>query len=82
MDRISKLLARIPEKHKLQVLVALDCLADARCRATLMAEKLGGTQALYRVRVGKYRIIFHIDALDRAIVDEVRPRNERTYRGI
>ncbi len=82
MDRIDKLLSRIPEKHKLQVLATLDCLADLHCRKTLRAEKLGGSRALYRVRTGRYRIMFHIDERDRAIVDDIRPRNERTYRGL
>lgn len=82
MDRITKLLSRIPEKHRRQVFEALACLADSRCRETLRAEKLGGSRALYRVRVGKYRIIFHIDEQGFAIVDDLRPRNERTYRGV
>ena len=82
MDRIDKLLSRIPEKHKLHVLATLDCLADSRCRETLRTEKLGGSKALYRVRTGRYRIIFHTDERNRAIVDDIRPRNERTYRGV
>ena len=82
MDRIDKLLSRIPEKHQRQVLAVLDCLADSHCRETLRAEKLGGSRALYRIRTGRYRIIFHIDEHDRAIVDDLRPRHERTYRAL
>lgn len=82
MDRITKLLSRIPEKHRRQVLEALACLADLHCRETLRPEKLGASRALYRVRVGRYRIIFHIDKQGFAIVDDLRQRNERTYRNV
>lgn len=82
MDRVDKLLSRIPRKHQLQVFEVLACLADAQCRETLRAEKLGGSKALYRVRTGRYRIIFHIDDHNRAIVSDVRPRNEGTYRDV
>ena len=82
MDSIDKLLARIPKKHRRQIFQALDCLSDIECRETLRAEKLGGTTAMYRIRVGRYRIIFHTDYDNHAIVDDIRPRNESTYRNI
>lgn len=82
MDRIDKLLARIPEKHRRQILEALECLTDPACRMTLRAEKLSGSKSLFRARVGRYRIMFHIDEQNYAIVDDIRPRNERTYRRI
>ncbi len=81
MDRIDKLLARIPQKHRRQVVEVLDCLCNVACRETLRAEKLSGS-LLERVRVGKYRIFFHIDEHSRAIVRDIRLRNENTYRGI
>lgn len=71
MDRIAKLLSRISEKHRRQVLTALDCLADLDCRDTLRPEKLGGSGSLYRLRAGRYRIIFHIDERNAAIVDDL-----------
>ena len=82
MDRIDKLLARIPKKHQQQILEALECLSDAVCRDTLRAEKLSGSKSLFRIRVGRYRIIFHIDEKNQVIVDTIRPRNEGTYRDI
>ena len=82
MDSIEKLLARIPKKHRLQVVEALECLSDLICRETLQAEKLSGSKSLYRARVGRYRILFHINDENQAIVDDIRPRNERTYRDI
>ncbi len=82
MDRITKFLTRIPQKDRLRVLETLDCLAESECRATLQPEKLGGSRFLYRVRIGRYRIIFHINEHNEAIVNEIRPRNERTYRDL
>ena len=82
MDRIDKLLTRIPKKHRRQVLDALDCLSDSACRLTLRAEKISGSNSLFKIRVGRYRIMFHIDGRNSAIVDDVRPRNESTYRRI
>lgn len=80
MDRIAKLLARVPQKHKRQILEALDCLADVICRQNLQAEKLKGPNLYSRIRVGRYRIIFYINERNEAIVDDIRPRNEGTYR--
>ena len=82
MDNISKLLARVPKKHRVQLLETLECLYDSACRQMLQVKKLMGGSSLLRVRAGQYRIIFHIDDQDRAIVDDIRPRNEGTYRDI
>ncbi len=81
MDRIDKLLAQIPQKHRRQILATLDCLSDPACRETLHAEKLSGS-SLRRVRVGQYRIFFCIDEQNYAIVRDIRLRNESTYRDI
>ena len=82
MDSIDKLLARILKKHRLQILEALDCLTDPSCRETLRAEKLTGSKTLYRARVGKYRIIFYINEHNQAIVTDIKPRNEGTYKNL
>lgn len=82
MDRIDKLLARIPKKHQVQIAEALDCLADPACRDTLRAERLSGSKSLFRARVGKYRILFHINEDNQAVVDDIRPRNEGTYKNL
>jgi mRNA-degrading endonuclease RelE of RelBE toxin-antitoxin system len=82
MDHVDKLLLRIPQKHRRQVADALDCLHDPSCRITLRAEKLSGSASLYRTRVGKYRIFFRIDEQNKAVVKDVRLRNESTYRDI
>jgi mRNA-degrading endonuclease RelE of RelBE toxin-antitoxin system len=82
MDSIDKLLVRIPKKHRLQLLEALEFLSDPSEREILKPEKLTGSKKLFRVRVGNYRIIFHTDERNCAIVDDIRLRNESTYRNL
>ena len=82
MDHIDKLLARVPKKHRLQILETLDCLIDPSCRQTLQAEKLTGGKSLYRARIGRYRIIFHINKENLVIVDKIALRNEDTYKNL
>jgi mRNA-degrading endonuclease RelE of RelBE toxin-antitoxin system len=82
MDHVDKLLARIPQKHRLQIVETLDCLHDPTCRETLRAEKLSGSESLYRVRVGRYRIFYRVNEQNQAIVKDIRLRNESTYRDI
>ena len=79
MDHIAKFLARIPKKHRLQLLEALEYLIDPYERTRLQPKKIVGSRGLFRIRVGKYRIIFHTDVQNRAIVDDIRIRNESTY---
>lgn len=81
MDRVAKLLARVPKKHKEQLLEIIKCLKDPFCRSTLRAEKLSGSSR-FRIRTGWYRIFFHIDKDGLAILDNVRLRNEKTYRDL
>lgn len=80
MERLEKLLRRVPPKHRVQILQAMYCLQDVACRSTLRPEKLSGS-SLYRIHVGRYRIIFNMTVTGIEIV-RVRLRNERTYRDI
>jgi mRNA-degrading endonuclease RelE of RelBE toxin-antitoxin system len=82
MDHIDKLLSKIPPKHRLQILEALECLAQIACRVTLSPQKLAGSRSLFRIRAGRYRILFHVNERDQAIVDDIRLRSEKTYRDL
>lgn len=81
MDDIRKLFARIPKKHRTQLLEILGRLLDPAQRAALRPEKLSNSSQV-RVRAGRYRIIFHVDTKGTVIIDEVRLRNENTYRDV
>jgi len=81
MEHLEKLLRRIQPKHRAQILNVLACLANEVCRQKLRPEKLSGVSTLFRIHVGRYRVIFTMDASKVELVD-VRLRNERTYRDI
>ncbi len=73
MDAITKLLRNMSRKDKERVLAALIEIQAG----TLSGSKLQGTDA-YRVRVGNFRIIYHLDSAT-PVIDAVRRRNEQTY---
>jgi mRNA-degrading endonuclease RelE of RelBE toxin-antitoxin system len=79
MDDIEKLLSKVPGKHRDQILLALACLYDEQCRAKLRIEKLKGHADRFRIRSGRYRIIFEMNITGIALRD-IRLRNEKTYR--
>ena len=41
--------------------------------------KLKGSN-FYKYRVGDFRIIYHLNEKDAVVIDDVRRRNEKTYR--
>jgi len=74
MDAIAKMLKKMTRKEKSRVLAALREVKDG----TLTGVKLTGKNE-YRIRVGNYRIIYHLEH-DTPVVDHVRRRNEKTYK--
>jgi mRNA-degrading endonuclease RelE of RelBE toxin-antitoxin system len=80
MDALAKLLKRSSLKDQVALVAALQAIRDADLRKNLDMKKLSGGE-FYRVRVGKFRIIFHFEN-SKASIDSVRFRNEKTYRGV
>ena len=78
MDALDKLLGRLHPKEQALLLLLLQEVKDNELRSTLQIKKLAGGK-YFRVRKRSFRIIFHYED-DRVIVDEVRLRNEKTYR--
>ncbi len=78
MKTYEKLLRKLSGKSRDLVIEAVD---------ELIAGNNGGfdvvklKENLYRTRVGSYRIFFHYEN-GRIVVDDIRRRNERTYRDI
>ena len=78
MKTYEKLLRKLSGKSRDLVIEAVD---------ELIAGNNGGfdvvklKENLYRTRVGSYRIFFHYEN-GRIVVDDIRRRNERTYREI
>ena len=79
MNETEKLLRKILQHERDVLLAAIDSLDIPHERALLMPVKLTSSKNMYRVRVGKFRIIFHLEN-NVAVVDAVRLRNEKTYK--
>lgn len=78
MNDIEKLLRRVSPHDKiilLETLHALECGETEKFRI----EKLSGND-FYKMRKGNFRFVFHYEN-EAIVVDTVRLRNEKTYRG-
>ena len=80
MNETEKFLRKITRQERDALLALIDPLDIKAERELLRPIKLKGSD-LYRVRKGKFRIIFHFEN-GKAVTDSVRFRNEKTYRGI
>jgi mRNA-degrading endonuclease RelE of RelBE toxin-antitoxin system len=74
MDVIKKLLKKISGGDKDRILQAMEQV----CKSELRGVKLSGKNQ-YRIRVGNYRIKYRVEG-GKQVVDEVRRRNEKTYK--
>ena len=79
MDKTQKLFNKMSPKQRDELLEIVDALGEKRTRDLLRPIKLKGTD-LYRVRNGRFRIIFHLTNTGEAIIDSIRMRNEKTYK--
>lgn len=78
MDKIQKLLARLTEKERQQILETIIALEAGKILNSNI-KKLRGHQNVYRVRAGKLRIIF-LNTEDEIKILEIARRNEKTYK--
>jgi len=74
MDSIKKLLKKISKSDKSRIFKVLESVREGELRGV----KLSGKNQ-YRIRVGHYRIKYSLKN-GRQIIDEVRRRNEKTYK--
>ncbi|MQM39674.1 hypothetical protein KBTX_03705 [wastewater metagenome] len=79
--RATKEAARLDAPDRRRVVTAVGGLADwPACRETLDVKALKGHAHQYRLRVGRYRVLFDVeDSLEVVSVERVRKRDERTY---
>jgi mRNA interferase RelE/StbE len=76
--RLSKIL---PEKAVLRIATAITALSDNPRPEG--ARKLAGSESIYRVRGGDFRILYYIDDKVRSVVIlRIRRRSEDTYDNI
>ncbi len=80
MDKLKKLLLQI-SKHDRQELQAIIFLIMKNDLTLLSIKKVSGYQNVFRVRSGRYRIIFKKEESVPRILD-IRLRNKNTYKNI
>ena len=79
MDKIEKLLRKISKSDRDRLLQIINLLLEGK-KAGLNIQKVKNTD-FYRLRSGRFRIIFHLQGKNKEIViDSVKLRNENTYR--
>jgi len=78
MDRIDKQLRAIPRGDRARIEQAIAALV-ARDFTGLDRRKLKGYECIYRVRTGRYRIIYFDDG-EEIILKAIKRRDESTYR--
>jgi mRNA-degrading endonuclease RelE of RelBE toxin-antitoxin system len=79
MDHIKKLFKKISKKERKSLVSLVSLLSTNKGRKSLKASKLQGSD-LYKLRKGRYRIIFHLDKNKKAVIDSIKLRNEKTYK--
>ena len=80
MDRIEKLFRRLDAKNQVRLAHVINLILADEMR-DLDLKKIAGTDS-FRVRSGRFRIIFHREGKATVVIDTVTLRNERTYKGL
>lgn len=78
MDKVDKALAKLTEKERAKIRRIL-LMIQERNFVGLDVKKLVGQQAIFRVRSGKYRIIFRLSTEKDIFILAVEKRSENTY---
>ena len=76
MNKIEKLFKRIGKKKRVVLLDGIRKLITGEKNRDI--KKIRSTN-FYRLRIGNFRIIFHRENRD-FIIDDIRLRNEKTYK--
>jgi hypothetical protein len=77
MDKIQKVLAKITDNERLKIKIVLEKINSGTVNG-LDLKKLKGRDDVYRVRIGKIRIIYR-QLGDKIFVLAVERRNDNTY---
>lgn len=78
VDRIQKLLNTLRDKEKQQILMILEDVAQGKIM-NYDLKKLKGHEDVYRIRKGKWRIIFYKRATRKTTVLVIERRGDTTY---
>ncbi len=78
MNKIEKLLLKVSEKDRINLLQFLEAIISGN--QNLKTIKIKNTD-FFRVRFKKFRIIFHKENKE-IIIDSIKLRNENTYKNL
>ena len=78
MNKIEKLFKRMGKKERVVLVDGISKLIAGKKSQSI--KKIRSTN-FYRLRIGNFRIIFHRENSD-FIIDDIRLRNEKTYKGL
>ncbi len=78
MDHIKKLFRKISKKDRESLRSLVLLLQDTKERKKLNIKKLQNSD-FYRVRKGRFRVIFHLEKKS-VVIDSIKLRNENTYK--
>lgn len=79
MDKINKNLLKIPDKQRARVLAAAKQIRQGNFES-LDLKKIKGSKDLFRVRVGRYRIVIQSKAGQKPVIIDVSKRDDQTYK--
>ena len=79
-NRARKQMKSIPAEYREAIHERVDMLVDFPDVAGLDVKELRSHQYQYRLRVGRYRVLFdHDSGIKIVFIQEVKKRDERTY---
>ncbi|MFP7755557.1 type II toxin-antitoxin system RelE family toxin [Thermodesulfobacteriota bacterium B35] len=79
-NRARKSIVRIPDPYRSAIHDHVDRLAEFPSCSELDIKPLKSHKYGYRLRVGRYRVLFdHVDTIRIIKIQEVKKRDERTY---
>lgn len=79
MDAIEKLLRKISERDRQRLLEMVEKLIQGKIKG-LNIKKITNSD-FYRLRTGRFRIIFHYEKKE-VVIDSIKLRDKNTYRGL
>lgn len=79
MNDIEKLLRKVSPHDKIVLVETLRLLRQGET-FRLRIEKMSGSD-FYKTRKGNFRFVFHYES-NAIVIDRVKLRNEKTYRGL
>lgn len=81
MDRITKFLRHLPKKEKEMFLLLMQQIHRDYTKVPHLIA-LSGMKGWYRLRVGRYRIIFQVHAPGNIEIQRITKRDEGSYKNL